>query len=400
MGKSGYSRFEKTMGAITMTDRFIVSDFDLFGGVHCETSAVRKIYIYNDLPISEELLFGLGGGIGFIYWHTKQMPAPMVGGRGGGRYFIEDAARRTSASITIRRTTSSKKGHAWLLEKLKAQQPAAIYADMAYLPYTGVPEDAHFGQHAFVVYGIDEATDTIFISDRGQHCVTVTVDDLKRARASKFPPWQPQHALFDFEFPAKLEITRDKTIEALTATVNGMLDAPIRNIGLKGIQKWAELIVKWPDLFPVGKLWHALYQGFIYIETGGTGGSAFRPMFTRYLREISEHFLLSGLDAAIAKYEEAANIWSEIANHLLPDDYPHLSQVREWILEQNRVGEEQAPGTLDRIHEINQAIDANMDQILAEVVQAPLFLPTTQEWILQLYEVEREAIHLLKQTIN
>lgn len=383
-----------------MTNRFIVSDFDLFGGIHCETSAVQKIFLYNDLRISEELLFGLGGGIGFIYWFVEQMPAPIIGGRGGGRYFIEDAGRRINISISIRRTTSSKKGHTWLLDKLQAQQPVVLYADMAYLPYTGVPEAAHFGQHAFVVYGIDEEADKVFISDRGKRGVTVKVDELKRARASKFPPWPPQNALFDFEFPAKLEITREMIIEAITATVDGMLNAPIRNFGVKGIQKWANFIVQWPTLFPGEELWHALYQGFTYIETGGTGGSGFRPMFTRYLSEVNERFPFSGMDAVISKYEEAAKIWSEIANHLLPDEYPHLRQVREWIIEQSRIGEEQAPGALDRIHKINQAIDADMNQILAEVAQAPKFLPTTRKWILHLYEVEWNAIQLLQDTIS
>jgi hypothetical protein len=178
-----------------------------------------------------------------------------------------------------------------------------------------------------------------------------------------------------------------------------MANAPIRNIGLKGIQKWAGLIVEWPKLFPGNKLWHALQQGFIYIETGGSGGSAFRTMFVRYLQEIDEHFSFTGLDAVIAKYQKAAEIWSEIAKRLLPDEHPHLRQVREWILEQNRIGEERPPDAINRIHEINRAIDENKDRIMAEVAQASAFLPQAQEWILRLYEVERGAIQLLQQTI-
>lgn len=184
-----------------MGERFVIEDFDYFGGLHCETSAVRKVFLYHGLPISEEMLFGLGGGIGFIYWFVKQMPAPLVGGRGGGRYFIERATQRAGATIEPRRTSSTKRGHAWLTEKLAAGEPAVLYADMAYLPYMGVPEDAHFGQHVFVVYGVDEDEDVVYISDRGERGVTVTVEELKRARGSRFPPWPPQHAIFDFQLP-------------------------------------------------------------------------------------------------------------------------------------------------------------------------------------------------------
>jgi hypothetical protein len=383
-----------------MSIRYVINDFNLFGGLHCETSAVRKVFLYHDLPISEEMLFGLGGGIGLIYWYVKQMPAPMVGGRGGGRYFIEDAVRRAGATLKVRRTTSSKKGHTWLLEKLAAKEPTVLYGDMAYLPYMGVPEDAHFGQHVFVVYGVDEAADVVYISDRGQRGVTVTVEELKRARASKFPPWPPQHAIFDFQLPSQLKITQKMVRDALHFTVDTMTNPPIRNIGLKGMKKWAELIVKWPELFPGDQLWHALYQGFIYIETGGTGGSSMRPMFTRYLKEVSELFSMKGIERAITKYEEAGRIWSEIAISLLPDEHPTLRKVRAWLLEQNQLGEAQEAGALQRMLEINHEINSHKDEIMAEIVHAPKFLLVTQEKILQLYEVEKEAIQLLQDVIQ
>ena len=38
---------------------------------HCVTGSMRYIYEFNQHPISEEMLLGLGAGVGFIYWHTK-----------------------------------------------------------------------------------------------------------------------------------------------------------------------------------------------------------------------------------------------------------------------------------------------------------------------------------------
>lgn len=383
-----------------MPDKYVINDFDLFGGLHCETSAVRKIFLYNDLSISEEMLFGLGGGIGFIYWYVKQMPAPMVGGRGGGRYFIEDAARRAGATIQIRRTTSTRKGHAWLMQKLANNEPTVLYADMAYLPYMGVPEDAHFGQHVFVVYGVDERENRVFISDRGQHGVTVTVDELKQARASKFPPWPPQHATFDITLPDQFKVTIKNLKEALKVCINGMVNPPLKNFGLKGFLKWSNLISKWPKLFSSEELWNALYQGFIYIETGGTGGSAFRPMFGRFLEEAKAILRKPNLDQVIEKYQESAEIWSEIAKLLLPDEYPTLARARKLLWEQSRVSEARKPGATKRLHAINQELKESMDNILIAVTQASAFLPRVQKRILDLYEVEKEAIHLLQKTIK
>ena len=382
-----------------MSECYIIDDFKLFGGIHCETSAVRKVFQYHGLSISEEMLFGLGGGIGFIYWYMKMMPAPVLGARGGGRYFIENAARRAGATIEVRRTSSNKKGHKWLMEKLANDEPTVIYADMAYLPYMGVPEDAHFGQHVFVIYGVDEANDVVYISDRGKRGVTVNLENLRQARSSKFPPWPPHHATFDFTLPEELEVKADSVRNALQECVNGMLDAPIRNIGLEGYKKWADLVVKWPKLFPDEKLWDPIYQSFIYIETGGTGGSAMRPMFSRFLAEAMEILDEPSLEHVIAKYNESARVYSKIAKLMLPDEYPILRRVRELLLELNRVFEAQKPDTMIHMQEIGQEMESSKEEILAALARAPDFLPAVQEQILRLYEVEKEAIHMLRDVI-
>lgn len=36
---------------------------------HCVTGSMLHVYQFHDCPISEELLLGIGAGVGFIYWH-------------------------------------------------------------------------------------------------------------------------------------------------------------------------------------------------------------------------------------------------------------------------------------------------------------------------------------------
>ena len=64
-----------------MAERFMVQGFEQFVGKHCETTALKRAFDRHGLSLSEELLLGLGGGIGFIYWYMKMMPSPFVGGR-------------------------------------------------------------------------------------------------------------------------------------------------------------------------------------------------------------------------------------------------------------------------------------------------------------------------------
>lgn len=66
-----------------MVERVILPDFHQFGGKHCQTTALRNSLSYQGLDFTEEMLLGLGGGIGFIYWYMKRMPAPFIGARHG-----------------------------------------------------------------------------------------------------------------------------------------------------------------------------------------------------------------------------------------------------------------------------------------------------------------------------
>ena len=78
-----------------MTERLVLEEFEPFVGKHCETSALKRALDYHGLSLSEEMLLGLGGGIGFIYWYMKMMPSPFIGGRyGKGTDFPINICRR------------------------------------------------------------------------------------------------------------------------------------------------------------------------------------------------------------------------------------------------------------------------------------------------------------------
>ena len=185
-------------------EKLLVPDFKQFGGKHCQTAALKNVLDHHGLHFSEEMLFGLGGGIGFIYWYTKRMPAPFIGSRGGKREdFLIDICHRIGAAASITQTSSSNKGHDELRKLLRDNEPAIVFLDMAYLPYMALPEEAHFGGHTVVVYGLDEQENRVYISDRGKNPVTVKIEDLKRARSSRFPPFPPRNKLLKIKYPSE-----------------------------------------------------------------------------------------------------------------------------------------------------------------------------------------------------
>ena len=83
-----------------MAERLMVQGFKEFVGKHCETSALKRVLEYHGFSSSEEMLFGLGGGVGFIYWHSKMMTSPFIGTRYGKvADFLGNICHRIGADI-------------------------------------------------------------------------------------------------------------------------------------------------------------------------------------------------------------------------------------------------------------------------------------------------------------
>jgi hypothetical protein len=85
------------------------------------------VYVYNGHDVSEEMLLGVGGGVGFIYWHQQGM-APFIGGRANARGEFEPlAGRRTGVKIEAHTTASASKAEQAMLEILRNTAKLAIF---------------------------------------------------------------------------------------------------------------------------------------------------------------------------------------------------------------------------------------------------------------------------------
>ncbi|MDP6157148.1 MAG: BtrH N-terminal domain-containing protein [Candidatus Thermoplasmatota archaeon] len=387
-----------------MKERLVLNDYNNFGGKHCQTTAIKSILGYNNLNLREEMLLGLGGGLGFIYWYMKNMPAPFIGGRTGGRNeeFMVNMLKRIGGNCEVYRSGSPKRGYEELKKILRNKQPAYVYGDMAYLPYMAIPEDAHFGYHTFVVYGIDEETNTVYVGDRGKNGVNMSIDDLNLARNSKFPPFPPKNQLLKISLPDEIIDLRPGILEAIRDCVYQMMNPPIRNFGLAGIKKWASLVPKWPKMFKGSYLFNCIFNVFIYIEIGGTGGSSFRPMYADFLREAAILLEKPSLEKVASLFECSANIWSEIAALALPDSWPSLARIRELGYEKNRIFEKAEPSALTEMQGIGREMVTLMQTIEEDLETKNIsrLLEELRDGINKLYIAEEIAFKTLAEVIQ
>jgi hypothetical protein len=281
---------------------------------HCVTGSMRHVYVYNDHDISEDMLLGIGAGVGFSYWHFKGQP-PFIGGRSMPKPSMEEiAGQRTGVIVEPHTTTSARKATSALLEILEAGQPAMIQCDMGYLPYLDFGgEEYHFGGHVVAVCGYDPATDQVLIADRDEELHPVSMAALEQARGSTHKPFPPKNRWYTFDFGQKRMPTAEEVRQAIREQAQVMLEPPISNIGVKGIRKAAKMVPQWPQKLDENELRWALFNTWIFISpTGGTGGGIFRYMFSRFLREAAGIAGDPRLEQSADEFKRIGDRWEEL----------------------------------------------------------------------------------------
>ncbi|MBM4430630.1 MAG: DUF4872 domain-containing protein [Chloroflexi bacterium] len=303
---------------------------------HCITGSMRHIYLSNGHDVSEDLLLGLGAGVSFSYWQFKGQP-PFLGGRGNvgrpGELGLEKTAgQRTGVVIETQTTASASKARKALLDMLQAGQPVMVMVDMGFLPYFDFGgQEYHFGAHAVVVCGYDEAGESVLVADRdGLH--PVSLQDLAKARGSTFKPFPPRNLWYTFDFVHKRSPTAEEVRQAIAEQVQPMLQPPIRNIGVPGIRKAGQMIPRWPDSMDDRELRWALFNAYIFVSAeGGTGGGCFRYMFSRFLHEGAAIAREPRLTASADDFQHIGDCWEALAEWFrqvseLPGAAAHMAQ--------------------------------------------------------------------------
>lgn len=311
-------------------------------GYHCQTNSLAKIYHFYNCPLSEDMILGLGAGMGFMYWQMKGNPKlkipdfVFIGGRGNNKDFFQDLGKRTGVKINEVSTSSEKKAEQALLEKLKKREPMMMFGDMGLLPWFDLPKDYHFGGHTFTVCGYN-GKDKVLASDMDQKAsglkkgfyAPITLEHLRKARGSLHKPFPPRNMYLEFDFSRFHQPTKQDIYSSIQQTVDIMVKPPISNIGVQGIRKTAKMLQKWPTMFSDHDLRMNLFTLYIFIEIGGTGGGCFRYMYSRFLKESAEITKNNDLEIASQDIKESGKVFTEVG--LLFKDAENIKDINDRI---------------------------------------------------------------------
>lgn len=297
--------------------RKIVRGFIHRPGVHCDSSAIRDVFEYHGFNFSEPMIFGLGSGLGFIYWESRQMLFPFVGGR--VRNLAENLCSNLGVEMKINKTASKRRANETLKELISRDVPVMIHVDMPYLKYLGLPEEAHFGAHSVVIVGIDEEEEVVYIADTNfKELQKATLEELQKARSSEAKPFPPQNKWFTFKFPSEPPPIDGAIKRAVELTLKNMLNPPIKNLGIKGIRHFASEVPRWSMEYTPRQYALGCEMTYIYLEEAGTGGGCFRCLCSRFLEEAGRLLENKQLVALSEEYYRVGEKWTEVA-HLIRD---------------------------------------------------------------------------------
>jgi len=298
--------------------RKLVDGFTHKVGAHCESTALRDVFEHLGFSFSEEMLFGLDGTFGFIYWKRKDSVPPLgVGGKVA--MFPHKLPSLLGFNVKEKTTTSQKRAWNHVKELIDRNIPVILHADMAFLDYMRVPKNGeHFGVHTIVLAGYDLERREAYVADsKFPGLQTVSLENLVKARSSTFKPFPPRNMWFEFTLPQKLKPLDQAIKAAITETAKNMLEPPVKIFGIEGTRYLADDITNWPKILPQPRLSHTLLLGYVWIEEAGTGGSVFRKLYSGFLREASDVLRSEEIKKASQLITESGNAWTDAAKMLL-----------------------------------------------------------------------------------
>jgi len=285
----------------------IISNFTPFYGKHCETTTTGNLLKHAGFEISEAMMLGIGEGLSFAVFNWKNMPAPFIGGRTRQDEITKVLSKNLGFEVEYRHTRSKKRAWDNVASFIDAGRPVGVKLDMYFLEYFKM--DMHFAAHYVAAYGYDKGK--VYVVD-GDHKRTTSRESFEEARLWKGP--MSSDALTWTILPGG-EIDWPTVIrKAIVSNADAFLNPPIRNIGVKGIRKAAELVPTWLDTVENAK--EALGQIGMLMEEAGTGGALFRNFYRDFLTEADGYLDSQVIREARDRYAESAPLWTEIAQKI------------------------------------------------------------------------------------
>lgn len=310
----------------------IIQDYKHFKGQHCETTATGNLLLQIGIELSEPMLFGLGEGLGFIFWNMKTMDFPFIGGRVKPDVLTENLCRNLNLKLKVTETTSKSKAWENASEHIDHGKAVGLKLDCYHLDYFS--SKFHFAGHYVAFYGYDNEFAYLIDTNQQGGKVKTTLKSLELARSEK-GPMSSNHRTYTITSNGQLTDLKKAVKQAIKNNATEFLNPPIKNISYKGILKTSSEIKKW---FKNSKDLKRDFQTTAdLMERAGTGGSLFRNLYRDFLKESAELLISDEIQEAHQEYSNIAQKWRNVSDlfHKVGEtkDIQYINQASELLVE-------------------------------------------------------------------
>ena len=286
----------------------VIQPFDIFNGVHCETNTTGCLLKQAGIELSEPMLFGLGEGLGFVYWNMKGMGFPFIGGRLKPGEITRNLAKNLPLEVEFKETSSVKKAWSNVKEAIDNGIAVGLQLDCYHLEYFGAK--VHFAGHFAAMYGYDDEFAYLVDTSPSHGLVKSKLNNLAMARNEK-GSMAAKNLMYTIRPPKKPFDLNHSLKTSIKNNAHQHINPPIKNLGYKGILKTSQELKSW---FKQSKnLEYEFTTTAMIMEKAGTGGALFRNMYRDFLEEAYSSLGAPELNQAKKIFERVAKDWTQVA---------------------------------------------------------------------------------------
>jgi hypothetical protein len=310
----------------------IIPDFKPFNGQHCETTATGSLLYQLGIELSEPILFGIGEGLGYIFWNMKIMDFPFIGGRIKPDALTENICQNLNLNLEVKETSSTKKAWENVKRYIDNGKAVGLKLDCYHLDY--FTNKIHFAGHYASIYGYDDEMAYLNDTNQQDRDTQTTLKSLELARNEK-DPMSSRNRSYTITKNGELADLKKVIKKAIHNNATEFLNPPIKNIGYKGVFKTSSEIKKW---FKTSKnIKRDFLTSASLMERGGTGGSLFRNIYCDFLNESAEILESKKVLIASERYHEIAVLWKQVADFFdkigETEDVIYVNKASEILIE-------------------------------------------------------------------
>ncbi|MCB9227816.1 MAG: BtrH N-terminal domain-containing protein [Chitinophagales bacterium] len=285
--------------------------FEHHQSAHCENGVASNLLAFNDLHLSEPMIFGIGSGILFFYMPLLRVyHAPGFSFRPTPGAIFNRVANKLGIKIKRQKFKNPQKAQEALDQNLAKNIPTGLQIGVYNLSYFPDEYRFHFNAHNIVVFG--KEGDRYLISDPVMlQTTSLSVAELEKVRFSKGILAPHGHMYYPTYVPKNIDLEK-AIIKGIKLTCFTML-APLSFVGVKAIRRVAKNIVIWHKKKGAKITNHYLAQLVRMQEEIGTGGGGFRYVYAAFLQEASDILKNKELFEMSKEMTAIGDLWRDFA---------------------------------------------------------------------------------------